>query len=264
MTVASFIANMSRWLNLIHLPDQKPDPFWTFSKSLVHLAASKVPPTYQQDLAQTAFFGKPLSARLIQAALTRVSATRLSIVDPKGKQQQRVLMRILKAYLMENTGAIDMQDPNYILGQLLAHLDKIHRWAIPSIKEGVGTTRFKAMMVSPQRTLPTLLEHSQKAHLSKIRKENEGKARWAERELVNYMAQLPEIPLTLTKQGQAAFALGYWQAKQFKPSVQEASGEASLEGVELEGVEGADIRAEDQDLSSVILPDKATQASLGF
>ena len=113
-------------------------------------------------------------------------------------------------------------DPGYRLGRLFAVLESIQYAALGKINASIRDRYYGAASATPASVFPLLLRGGQN-HLSKVRKDNAGRAYNLERDMADIIDGLPEfLPRSLPIEAQGQFAIGYYHQSQLrfqKPAV---------------------------------------------
>ena len=104
-------------------------------------------------------------------------------------------------------------DPPYVCGRLLAELEVIQRAALGRTNTTLIDRYFGAASTTPATVFGILLANANKAHLPKLRKQNEGAYNALQDRLSEIVAPLKEFPTTLTLQEQALFSLGFYHQR---------------------------------------------------
>jgi len=177
---------------------------------------------FQAILANT-----PYPAALFYALLNRIRADR----DEEGTRSVNyVRAAAIKAYLLRKyryqshnpfeeilTMALNEQStvPAYLLGRLFAVLEIAQKDAVDA-KATIKDRYFTSACASPASIFPILLRLSQH-HLSKIKGDNPGRARFLDAHIQNILNRLDveqnPIPARLTLDEQGVFILGYYHQR---------------------------------------------------
>lgn len=106
------------------------------------------------------------------------------------------------------------KNPGYLLGRLFAVLESIQYAALGKVNATITDRYYGAASATPASIFPMLLRNA-KNHLSKVRKENGGRAYNLEKDLAEIIDGLPEFfPRSLPMESQGQFAIGYYHQSQ--------------------------------------------------
>lgn len=106
-----------------------------------------------------------------------------------------------------------LQEPGYLLGRLLALLDKLQQDALGSVNATLVDRYYGSASTTPVAVFPSLIRRSQH-HLSRLRKDRPGQAVNQEKLLQAICQPLARFPRTLTLDQQGLFALGFHHQRQ--------------------------------------------------
>jgi CRISPR-associated protein Csd1 len=101
----------------------------------------------------------------------------------------------------------------YQCGRLLAELERIQRRALGRVNTTLVDRFYGAASSTPAAVFGQMLGDANKAHLPKIRKQNEGAFNAMQNSLANILQNMEHFPPTLTLQEQSMFALGYYHQR---------------------------------------------------
>lgn len=185
-------------------------------------ALARVPPL----LIRSALKGDPLPLDILTRVVRRICVDRIEPHYPVTQSRAALIKLILtsQGYPMTNMQSLnrkpDLSPPEhaaYHCGRLLAQLEIIQRRAQG---EKINTTLvdryYGAASTTPAKIMGALIQGAQ-AHLTKIRKTNEGTYKALQKQMEDIIDELsPEankLPRTLSMQQQSIFALGYYHQR---------------------------------------------------
>ena len=221
---------------------------------------NRLPPNLAAALFHAAVTGTPFPRHVLLRAIerARAEATRNEWLDLERRDARAALV---KGYLNRERRhdqaarnrypeAKKTMDPNntntgYLLGRLMALLEKLQTEALGEVNATIVDRYFKRASATPQTVFTHLLKGAN-SHLKKLRQANRGRAVFFQKQVDNLVDKLPAIPglpqrLNLEDQGQ--FLLGYhhqrhwlWMSKETREQWEtDQAGElASLETTETE------------------------------
>lgn len=136
------------------------------------------------------------------------------------KQYKDARAALIKAYLIRNEHMeiehdmdTERKDPAFILGRLLALLERAQTEALGDINTTVVDRYFKRAMTTPSLVFRHLLSTNQ-SHLKKLKRDNTGLYIVRKREIDALMDRLEGgIPRSLNLEDQGLFLLGYHQQR---------------------------------------------------
>ncbi len=185
--------------------------------------ADRLPPSLSTDLYLDILYGRPFPRAALDAAVRRSRAH--DFHEGRANRDYRRLAprsSLLKAYFNRNhregvNVSLDAQrmDAPYLLGRLLAALDKVQQEALGSVNATVVDRYYGGASSTPAAVFPTLLRRSQ-SHLAKLRRDRGGLAVHRERErlLQEILGALQCFPSTMSLEAQGLFALGFYHQRQ--------------------------------------------------
>ncbi len=220
LTVPEVQRNLAQWFEWQRLrrdPESGDTPLGVFRLAMSLYRESKdIPPHVPETLVRSAFTGAPLPNFLLQAAVQRNRAEQ-GVRYERAKLIKAVLVsqetQLKEALTMLNR---ELNDPAYKCGRLLAVIERIQGAAIGNPNATLTDKYYGSASTAPASVFGVLLRMTQ-LHLSKLRKQSEGRAVWLERELHDAMPD--HFPTTLSLKEQGLFALGYYHQRSefFKP-----------------------------------------------
>lgn len=168
-----------------------------------------VPPNLSENLMTSILDGTPYPISLLHQCLRRVRAE-MNVNYSRAS--------IIKGYINRKGGnlsvALDRNNTNsgYLLGRLFAVLEKIQETANPGINSTIRDRFYGAASSSPVAVFPQLLR-LKNHHLSKM--SNKALKTVYEKEIGEIMNGIVNnLPSHLQLEGQAHFAIGYYQQRQ--------------------------------------------------
>lgn len=223
-----------RWLGWIEQPGRAGRTWWPSVRSLAEAA---VPPgqgaarrarldRVVDGLARSALTGERLPRRVLAAAVDRCRARPPS---KKNLTATELAHRyaLLNVYRRLQEGSMpEHESTGSLCGRMLAQLESAQYAALGELNRNVIDRYYAAASVTPERVFPNLLADVHQ-HLRKAGRAGRKGAEVAiGRRLGELAIQLRErdgFPPTLTLEGQADFALGYWAERQrrFSGAVQD-------------------------------------------
>ncbi len=180
----------------------------------------KLPPGTVADVAVSALTGTPLPPAV------RAAAEYVVALGPDAWRNEKrpdplpaaaALVKLTTLYSPEGHMAekINMADTAaYRCGQLLGHLERLQRAAVPGINRTVADTALRTTAAAPTAVLGEALTDA-RAHLAKLARLNRaGPFRDAINECIDGLT----VPDRFTADDQAAFSLGYYSIATAKPA----------------------------------------------
>lgn len=202
-------------------------PLQTLMRALaVNGDEGRLPPNLANEVFHAAITGGPFPRHILQRAVerTRAEATRGEWLDLERRDARAALV---KAYLNrqartesasanpypEATTAMDPCNTNtgYLLGRLMALLEKLQRDALGDVNATIVDRYFKRAATTPQSVFSHLLKGAN-SHQKKLKQVNARAAGFYRREIDALLDKLsPEsgLPMRLSLEDQALFLLGY-------------------------------------------------------
>jgi CRISPR-associated protein Csd1 len=172
---------------------------------------SKLPQTVIDKTVQSALYGSELPRQLLTLCLLRIRAGQGKVTSAQAA--------LLKACLLDNqrqetgmdvTTELDAEneDVAYRCGRLLAVMGRTSERA--GHEKDYLVSRSYASASTTPRVIFTRLLRLHKAHLSQIRRENQGEAENVQKKVENIMSGIDNIPTMFNADEQARFALGMY------------------------------------------------------
>jgi CRISPR-associated protein Csd1 len=180
-----------------------------------------LPAAFAADLYLAILDGRPFKGAVAETIVRRNRAELLPMTKTGRRDEIPLAARcsLLKAYFIRNrkenilvrldNGRID---PPYLLGRLLAEIDKIQQDALENVNATLVDRFYGSASSTPRSVFPTLIRRSQH-HLAKLRREKPGLAVNHEKLLQEVMADLTDFPATLDLEQQALFSLGFFHQR---------------------------------------------------
>jgi CRISPR-associated protein Csd1 len=220
-TTATVAGEVRRYLSQVRIlrpyKGEGVYPMRVYLRSLAALGDEKnLPPQLAGDLYMAILEGRAFSRMILDAALRR---TRME--GPEG-EAFAARCGLIRAYFLRNadtpkeiTVSLDPnnQEHGYLLGRLLATLDKLQQDALGSVNATLVDRYYGSASTTPGAVFPTLIRRSQH-HLGKLRKEKPGLAINQEKLLQNICGSLDRFEKTLPLEQQGLFALGFHHQRQ--------------------------------------------------
>lgn len=204
---------------------------------------SSASPQLAAQFVAAALQGTPYPQSVLQRALerTRAEAAKLNNDGLDGwhaRERQDGRSSLIKAVLRRNAGHKEIgehmdpanSNPGYLLGRLLAVIERLQATALGEVNAGVVDRYFAAASVTPRSVFVRLLRNA-RHHARKALDEPQttGTARWLERQIDEIAAPFnPKdngFPAYLDLDQQGLFVLGYhqqrhwlWQSKEDRES----------------------------------------------
>jgi len=204
-------------------------PLRVYLRSLAALGDEKnLPPQLAGDLYMAILEGRAFPRMILDAALrrARLEAPRMNDDDPRKRREANEAFAarcgLIRAYFLRNsdiskeiTVSLDTnnQENGYLLGRLLATLDKLQQDALGSVNATLVDRYYGSASTTPGAVFPTLIRRSQH-HLGKLRKEKPGLAVTQEKLLQSICGSLDRFEKTLSLEQQGLFALGFHHQRQ--------------------------------------------------
>jgi CRISPR-associated protein Csd1 len=187
-----------------------------------------VPAPLAADLVRAAIRGTPYPLSLLQRALERTRAE-IGRSDWSDLERRDARAALIKAVLSrrrrfqphvstypEITAAMDLSNtqPGYLLGRLMAVIERLQQLALKDVNAGVVDRYFSAASASPRAVFVRLLKNSRHhARKAKDDAKTAGAAVWLERQLDEISAPFDPrhngFPAYLDLEQQGLFVLGY-------------------------------------------------------
>ena len=221
-TTAEVAREVRRYLQQVRIPRPFKKgvgayPLWTYLRSLAVLGKEdNLPPHLASTIYMAILQGAPFPRVVLDAALRRTRSE-----GPEGEffaarcGMIRAYFHRLPQNSKEITVSLDptFQEPGYLLGRLLALLDKLQQDALGSANATLVDRYYGSASTTPGAVFPTLIRRSQH-HLSRLRKDKPGFAVNQEKLLQAICQPLARFPRTLTLDQQGLFALGFHHQRQ--------------------------------------------------
>lgn len=174
----------------------------------------RLPPQQATQLYLAVLLGRPFARSLLEAAVRR------SRVEPSVGVMFAARCSLIKAYFCRNlkeefTVSLDSdrREPSYLLGRLLATLDKVQGEALGDINATIVDRYYGSASSTPAAVFPTLIRRAQH-HLGKLRREKPGLGIVRERLIQEISAGLSDFPRVMQLESQGRFALGFYHQRQ--------------------------------------------------
>lgn len=181
----------------------------------------RLPPSLGTHLYLDILYGRSFPRSVLDAGIRRSRAH--DFHDNRAQRDFRRLAprcSLLKAYFNRNHGegvnvSLDTQrtDAPYLLGRLLATIDKVQQEALGSVNVTVVDRYYGGASSTPGAVFPTLLRRSQN-HLAKLRRDKGGLAVHRDRLLQEILGAMQGFPSTMNLEAQGLFALGFYHQRQ--------------------------------------------------
>jgi len=203
-------------------------------------STNKLPQVLAAEVYMAIFEGRPLPLSILDAALLR-NRTETEFTDRFAARCGLIQLCIPDAcppHSKERPMALDLErkDPPYVLGRLLAILDRIQKEAVSpewnkDINAPMAERYFGSASLTPGAIFPQLMQLNQH-HLNKVRSVNRDCAGRMENHLYTAMDHLEAFPPLLDPVDQGVFAIGFhhqraWNLKHFprlfKPEIASAA-----------------------------------------
>lgn len=235
-TVADAAQNLAAWFGDLAIVRNTPPPKdgghppgFSLSRLALSLAVrgdrKRLPPQMPATLFATALGGSPLPIQILQRALLR---TRAEIGDTSwgARDRRDHHAALIKTYLLrrrsrqpdlpEIHATMDETNtrPGYLLGRLMAVLERIQQHALGDVNASVIDRFFATASAAPQAVFPRLLKGA-RHHAKKVRDDDDKKGYGVhlERTLDGILAHFPAdeggFPSRLNLDEQGLFLLGY-------------------------------------------------------
>lgn len=178
---------------------------------------------FMPRLYRSIILGLPLPSLLLQKSLVYIRSKVLqSDNDKKDNNLDWIACAMLKAWIVRNEelsggvpnmkSGLNKEHPStaYHAGRMMAILAEIQRSALGNVGAGVIQKHYPAASTTPALVMGRLVKMAQ-FHLDKLEK---GLAFWYEDWLAEISSKMGDsLPVSLTLEEQALFALGYYQQK---------------------------------------------------
>jgi CRISPR-associated protein Csd1 len=227
-TVGAVASNVDRYFHeaeIVRPWGQSPGTY-PLSRLRRALAAfedlDRLPPQQAADIYLAILLGRPFPRSVLEGAARRNRVDLIPEGDRGGKKEDVLAARcsLIKAYLRRNikeeiTVALDAQrrDPPYLLGRLLATLDKVQGEALGDVNATIVDRYYGSASTTPAAVFPMLVRRAQH-HFGKLRRENTGLGIVRERLVQEISAELSKFPKILNLESQGLFALGFYHQRQ--------------------------------------------------
>ncbi|MCF8025678.1 MAG: type I-C CRISPR-associated protein Cas8c/Csd1 [Desulfobacteraceae bacterium] len=221
------------------LPPQIPLPVLLRSLA-VYGRSDEIPPHVASEMTAAAISGRPFPMTIMHRAIERMRAE-IGDTTWLGIERRDARAAIIKAVLSRNfkTEVTKEMDPNnrepgYLLGRLLAVVERIQQEAMGDVNASVIDRYFSGASASPGSVFPRLLKNMRN-HIRKAKDSDQkrGTAFWLDKQADEIMSGITEFPGFLPIEQQGLFILGYhhqrndlWKKKSDKtedntPAIQE-------------------------------------------
>ena len=187
-----------------------------------------------QALMRAAVHGDPLPRSLLDRAVMRCRAEQ-RVTHARAAVMKAVLVRLNDSYSPEEAKQMTQLNPAntdraYLCGRLLAELEVVQRAALGRTNTTLVDRYYGAASTTPATVFGILLTNANKAHLPKIRKQNEGTYNALQNRIAEITAPLDRFPPTLTLAEQALFSLGYYHQRAADRAAAQAAAERKRRG----------------------------------
>lgn len=209
-------------------------PLWVMLRAIAAFGKMEnLPPDLAGRLYLAAIQDRPLPSGLLAAAArrTRTESASLGSQDPKKRYEaenalaaraaliRACLVRPFNAPRKEIPVSLDTTctETAYVLGRLLAVLDKAQSLAIPGANATIVDRYYGTASTTPATVFPTLLQKGHQ-HLGKLRSDSERP--WAFKVVDKTLTEVTEhleatpFPKTFSLADQGLFALGFYHQRQ--------------------------------------------------
>ncbi len=198
--------NLREWFRQTQV-DERPRPLRYLLNSLALKGeGNKLPEHFIRSLFLAALFGRPLPLPVLAAAVERNKAEKS--VSP-GRAA------LLQAYFMRSTerknymGLVpDSQSNAYLLGRLLAVLQKQQKRLNPNLNKNITDRFFTSLSTRPASVFPALMSLA-RIHTSGLKE----KGGFFEIEIAGLLSGVYPIPRTFSLTEQGEFALGFYHQR---------------------------------------------------
>jgi len=199
-------------------------PLREYLRSLVPQQKLKnLPPHLASEIYICALFQRPYPRQVLESAIRRNRVegplTRTNWNSKPTEIYFGARCSLIKAYLIRNQKwevnvSLDLKNrqPSYLLGRLLATLDKVQQEALGDINATIVDRYYGSASSTPAAVFPTLIRRSQH-HLGKLGREKPGQAINREKLIQEITADLNDFRKTLTLEEQGLFALGFYHQR---------------------------------------------------
>jgi CRISPR-associated protein Csd1 len=174
----------------------------------------RLPPQQGTELYLAILLGRPFPRSLLETTVRR------NRVDLSTAEVFAARCSLLKAYFCRNLKegiamSLDPQrgDPPYLLGRLLATIDKVQGEALGDINATIVDRFYGSASSTPAAIFPTLIRRAQH-HFGKLRREKTGLGVIREKLIQEISAGLRDFPRVLDLESQGLFALGFYHQRQ--------------------------------------------------
>lgn len=231
-TTASVAQAVRRYLSQVRISrpfkGEGAYPLRVYLRSLAALGDEKnLPPSLAGALYMAILEDAPFPRMVLDAALrrARLEAPRMNDNDRRKKDEALEAFAarcgLIRAYFhrmtepKEITVSLnpDNQESGYLLGRLLATLDKLQQDALGNVNATLVDRYYGSASTTPAAVFPTLIRRSQH-HLGKLRREKPGIAINQEKLLQAICGSLDRFERTLSLEQQGLFALGFHHQRQ--------------------------------------------------
>lgn len=187
---------------------------------------SAIPPNLAAEFVAAILSGSRYPAAAMQKAIERARAE-VGCTEWADLNRKDARAALIKAVLRRNTEhkeitpAMDPTNtqPGYLLGRLIAVLERFQQEALGDVNASVIDRFFAAASATPQAVFPRLLKNA-RHHSRKLADSSEGKANWLEKEMDEIIGGLgleerklgvayTGLPSYLPLEQQALFVIGY-------------------------------------------------------
>jgi CRISPR-associated protein Csd1 len=206
-----------RHLNVMHIEPPPKDDSPSIWRCLIETAPQRktenIAPNLAGEWLRAILTGRSYPLTLLSAVLMRLRAD---------KEVNALRVALLKAVLMTRNKEVPVsldpenKDPGYLLGRLFAAFEYLQTQAFgKSVNATIRDKYYGTASATPRAVFP-ILQRGATHHLSRLRKDRPGSARWID-DVIAKIFELADADKlfvsTLTAQRQALFAIGYYHQK---------------------------------------------------
>lgn len=222
---AERIADHYEDLDLQPSPWRTPPPLW---RLLLATAPSRdgraerkdVPPQLAGEMTRAILAGTAYPHSLLNTLVMRMRADQKvdqRTVGIRAALCRAVIARSSRLYSHDRSPPVSLdtsnKEPGYVLGRLFSLLENAQYAALGNVNAPIRDRYYGAASATPANVFPFLLRNASN-HLSKVRKENRGRAINIEKQISDTIALLDGFPRSLRIESQGNFAIGYYHQTQ--------------------------------------------------
>ncbi len=182
-----------------------------------------LPPHLASEIYLCALSRRPFPRYILESAVRRSRIegplTRIKEGSKRFEGHFSARCSLIKSYLKRNKKwevkvSLDLNNrqPSYLLGRLLATLDKVQQEALGDINATIVDRYYGGASTTPAAVFPTLIRRSQH-HLGKLSRDNPGLAVAREKLIQEISSDLKYFKKALTLEEQGLFALGFYHQR---------------------------------------------------